>query len=386
MSKDWTFVYSTKIILGSTALSSVGNEMAKLNIKKLLIVIDPFLKNSTTEEKIQASLEASGISYTMFYVKPGDPTVQQVEEATKVYKENFCEATLGCGGGASLDTAKGAVILLTNPGPLSQYEGADKIPNAMPPIFEVPTTAGTGAEVSQSAILSDGSRKMSIRSIMLTPKAAFLDSEVVSTVPRNVAIGSGLDTLAHNVESFVSIWASPMSEIYSAEGIRLVGKSLRQYVANPFNEEAARDMQLSALLGAAAFTNSRVGIPHGLGTALGGFYHLPHGLACGISLPACMEFSWIANPAKYRRIGELLGVKNDGLSDSDACKNTVNAVVQLIHDLGIKCALVEHGVKPEDTGAIAEEIMRAGYPATDPRKTTLDDIKQIVTRAMYYDV
>ena len=178
-----------------------------------------------------------------------------------------------------MDSGKAAAILATNIGPISQYEGAEKIPNHPLPIFAIPTTAGTGSEVSQSSILADGNVKRSIRSVWAAPKIAFLDPTVVETVPRKVAASAGLDALAHNLESYVSRWASPMTEALGEKGLKLIGESIFQYVANPKNHEAAQKMQMAAMLGAASFANSRVGLHHAFGMALGGVVQLPHGLA-----------------------------------------------------------------------------------------------------------
>lgn len=385
MSSQYTFYYSTKIVSGPAALDAIGEEVAAFGLKKALIVTDKMIAKTETMERIIASLKAAGIVHAVFSdVKP-DPTVASVEVAEKLRRQHACDCVIGVGGGSVLDAAKGTAILGTNTGPISRYEGANKVPNAPYPIFAVPTTAGTGSDVSQSSILSDGPVKRSIRSTMVAPKIAFLDPLAVSTVPKSVAISSGLDALAHNIESYLSLWASPVSECLSRYGIKLAAQNLRPYVANPKNAEAASNMQLSALLGAAAFANSRVGLPHALGMALGGVVHMPHGLACGLALAPCMEYSWIGNPVKYRAIAELLGTNTAGLTDKEAAQAAIDAVVELIHSLDTRIALSAHGVTGEHLEPLAAEMIRPGLHLTDPRAATLNDAQSIIVRAMNYD-
>ena len=385
MNGQFTFFYATKIVSGPGAVETIGDELKICGVKKTLIVTDKVIAKTETMAKAKASLANVGIDLTVFEGVEPDPTVTVVEAAAGFLKQNACDSVVGIGGGSSLDAAKGAAMLATNAGPISQYEGANKISNAPCPIFAVPTTAGSGSEVSQSSILTDGPIKRSIRSTMAAPKIAFLDPLAVSTVPKSVAVSSGLDALAHNIESFLSLWASPVSECLSMFGIKLAAENLRPYVANPQNLEAAGKMQLSALLGAAAFANSRVGLPHALGMALGGVMHMPHGLACGLALAPCMEYSWIGNPGKYRVIAELMGLNHGGLTEKAAAEAAIAAVTELIHSLDTRIALSAHGVKEEHIEPLASEMIRAGLQLTDPRQSTLNDARAIVGRAMNYD-
>ena len=385
MNSQYAFYYSTKIVSGQSALEAIGEEIKVYGLKKALIITDRVIAKTVTMERVKASLCASGIGYALFEDVEPDPTVISVEAANELLKQECCDCVVGVGGGSALDAAKGAAILGTNDAPISQYEGANKIPNAPHPIFAVPTTAGTGSEVSQSSILSDGPVKRSIRSTMAAPKVAFLDPLAVATVPKSVAISSGLDALAHNIESYLSLWASPVSECLSMYGIRLAAENLRPYVANPQNVDAASNMQLSALLGAAAFANSRVGLPHALGMALGGVLHIPHGLGCGLALAPCMEYSWVGNPGKYRTIAGLMGRNTAGLTDKEAAEAAIGAVVELIHSLDTKIALSAHGVTVEHFELLAAEMIRPGLHLTDPRKAVLDDARAIIVRAMHYD-
>ena len=386
MKAQYTFFYTTKIVSGPEALDLIGDELKISGVKKTLIVTDKVMAGSETMAKAKASLAGAGNDFAVFEEVEPDPSVATVEAAAELLRLSACDSVMGLGGGSALDAAKGAAILGANDGPISQYEGANKIPNPPCPIFAVPTTAGTGSEVSQSSILADGPVKRSIRSTMAAPRIAFLDPLAVSTVPAAVAVSSGLDALAHNIESYLSLWASPVSECLSKHGIKLAAENLRPYMANPRNQEAAGNMQLSALLGAAAFANSRVGLPHALGMALGGLLHLPHGLACGLALAPCMEYSWIGNPGKYRTIAELMGVNTRGLTEKGAANAAVKAVVELIHSLDTVIALRAHGVKDEHLGPLAEEMIRAGLQLTDPRQSTLDDARAIIGRAMNYDL
>lgn len=383
---NYVFNFSTRIVSGAGAINKVGEEVKKFGAKNLLIATDPFLMQSKIIDVVTASLAQEGVEYVLFPQVQPDPSVECVQDACTVLLNNNCNAVLGLGGGSAIDVAKGAAILATNPGPIAQYEGADKIPNCPLPIFAIPTTAGTGSEVSQTSVLSDGEAKRSIRSVMATPKVAFLDPMVLETVPRKVAISSGLDALAHNIESYVSLWASPMTECLSEFGIKLAAENLRQHIANPKNAEAANNMQLSAMLGAAAFVNSRVGLPHALGMALGGVVHIPHGLGCGLGLAPCIEYSWIANPKKYKRIAELMGENVAGLSDEEGAQRVVPALKKLFESLDTPMALSAYGVKEEHLEALAAEMIRPGLHLTDPRQADVNDARAILAKAMNYNM
>jgi len=386
MPNEFTFYYSTKVMSGNGVLKAIGSEIKAHACQKALIITDQVIAKSEALQIIRDSLEQAGVEYNVYAEVEPDPTVESIEAACAILQEHRCDCVIGLGGGSPMDAAKGAAIRATNAAPISQYEGANKIPNAPLPVFAVPTTAGTGSEVSQSSILTDGPVKRSIRSAMAAPKIAFLDPSCVATVPPSVAVSAGLDALAHNMESYLSLWSSPMSECFSATGIRLVAQNLRQYVANPKNLVAAGNMQLAALLGAASFLNSRVGLPHALGMALGGVIHIPHGLACGLALAPCMEYSWIGNPKKYRDIAEFMGENTAGMSDKVAAEAAIRAVVELIHSLDTQIALSCYGVGDEHVEPLAQEMIRAGLQLTDPRTSTVEDAKAIVSNAMHYDL
>lgn len=381
---NWTFIMSTKIVSGVNVIDAVGEELSLSGIKSILVVTDEAMMETEVIARVIKSLKTANINNVIFPQVQPDPTVKCAEDAYKVLSGNNCEAVIGVGGGSAIDVAKATAILATNPGPISQYEGANKIPTPPLPIYAVPTTAGTGSEVSQSSILADGPLKKSIRSIWAAPKAAFLDPTVVSTVPLKVAISSGLDALAHNLEAYVSRWASPMTECLNEKGLRLIGESIRQYLGNPENFEAASKMQLAAMLGAAAFANCRVGTPHALGMALGGAVHIAHGLGCGLALAPCIEFSWVANPIKYRKIAEFLGVRIEELSDVSAVKALIRYIVELEESFGVAPDLRSYGVTEEHIDILAEDMIRGGQQLTDPRSLSLEDAKAIVRRALDY--
>lgn len=386
MNSKWTFVCPTKLISGAGCLGTIGQEVLRNGFKRAMIVTDPVIAKSPMLDTILQSLNAENIDSIVFSQVEPEPTVENVENAVEVLKAHNCECLIALGGGSAMDAAKGAAVLATNTPPIQQYEGADKVPVTPMPLFAVPTTAGTGSEVSQSAVLRDGNAKRSVRSVGLIPRAAFLDPVVVSTVPYGVAVNCALDALAHNLEAYLSRWASPMTEMVNELGLRLIGENLLAYCANPGNLEAAANMQLAAMLGAAGFGNARVGLPHTMGMALGGVAHIPHGLACGISMPVCVKYSWPGNPAKYRRIAELLGVKVEGLNDMEMGQALVKYLYDLIRMLDKDVALSAYGVTDDQAEAIAADMFRQGMHVTDPREITLEGTTALVREAIHFAV
>ena len=275
-----------------------------------------------------------------------------------------------------MDTAKAIGILATNPGPLRDYEGPEKYSTPPLPMIAVPTTAGTGSEVSFGTVLLDKTRnyKMSIRSVMQAPKVAMLDPELLGTLPPYLIAATGMDALCHAIESFLSLWASPLTEALSLEAIRLTGENLRRFFGNSQNLDAAGNMLIASSMAAMAFNSSRVGTIHAMAHPLGGYFGIHHGIACAIILPYVLEYNIIATPDKVAKVAIALGECVDGSNRNEAAYKAVEGVKKLMRDLCIQQSFKDFKISEETVQAMTKDAIKSGMHLTNPRLTKEEDI------------
>jgi alcohol dehydrogenase len=283
-----------------------------------------------------------------------------------------------------MDVAKATAILMTNGGNLDDYEGADKFENDPIPLLAIPTTAGTGSEATPYAVITIAKRnyKMTILSNKLLPKVAILDPMVLTYIPPHVAASTGIDAFIHAFESFINRVASPVTDAYGAEAMRLIGKYIRSFVANRQNMEAAAGMMIASNLAGVAFAIARLGNIHAMAHPLGGFFNVPHGVANAILLPHVAKFNMLADDGKYKRVAAFLGEDVAMMSDRDAAPLAVEVIERLCSDVGIPKTLTEVGVTEDKIPDMARDAMLSGNVLINPRSTTLEDIIALYTAAM----
>lgn len=267
------------VIYGSGASEQVGDECRKLGVNKALIVTDRVLLELGVLDGIKQVLQQSKVQFAIFDAVFTEPTVDFVQEGLKAYQENGCDFLLAVGGGSPIDTAKAIAIMVTNAGSIEDYEGLGKIPEAGVPLIAIPTTAGTGSEVTTVAVIIDTKRdvKMPIGSPFLVPDVAIVDPLLTLTMPRTLTAATGIDALTHAIEAYVSIKAQPMSDIFALSAIELICGNLRQAWANGNNVEAREKTMLGSLQAGIAFSNSSVALVHGMSYPIGVYFHVPHG-------------------------------------------------------------------------------------------------------------
>jgi len=337
-------------------------------------VLDPVLR----------SLKAADVEYAVFDEVQANPSVATAEKGLQLLREQGCGATMGVGGGSSMDTAKAIALWATNPGRLQEYEGADKVKNPCLPNIAVPTTAGTGSEVSAGLVLTDTDRKykMSLRTTYNLPRVGILDPTLMAGLPAHVAAECGMDALTHAVEAYISTWASPITDGIALGAIRLVGENLRSFVARRTIVEAAGNMLWASTMGAMAFVWARLGIAHAMAHPLGGHFNLGHGLANAIVLPHVMRYNLIANPQKFADIAEALGENVTGMMPMTAAETAVKAVERLMADLEITQRLSDYGVKEESIPTLSEDSMNTGMASTSPRTIDVAAMAELYRQAL----
>ncbi|NLY49677.1 MAG: iron-containing alcohol dehydrogenase, partial [Firmicutes bacterium] len=317
------------------------------------------------------------------WVEP-NPSIETVESCYGLYQEPTPDLIIGLGGGSSMDVAKAVAVLATNGGHISDYEGYEKVRVDKRPLVAIPTTAGTGSEVTASTVITDRKRqvKMAIISNKVKPEYALVDPELTLTIPPALTASTGMDALTHAIESYVSKEAIPETQALALHAIRLIGRSIRKAVLYGDDARARDDMMMGSLLAGMAFAISKLGNVHAMAHPLGGIFDVPHGFANAIVLPYVMNFNALAAPELFTDIAQALGGNIHGLSTREAALLAVDLVKELNHDIGIPADLKGFGVNEDALDKLCEDAMISGNIKVNPRRTTVKDIRSLYLQAI----
>ena len=377
------FKIANKLITGPAAIEQLSAELTRLNVQNPLIVTDAILVKSGTVDLALAQL--GGRRYGLFdQVKP-EPEISIVEDCTRAYREGGHDGLIGVGGGSAIDIAKGVAAFASHEGPLAELFGVDLVKRKGPPLIAIPTTAGTGSEVTNVAIFSDkeAQLKKGIVSDYLLPDVALVSPLMTLTCPRSVTAASGVDALVHAIESYLSVNASPITDAIALGAIKLIVRALPKAYANPSNLQAREDMATASLMAGMAFGNAGVGAVHALAYPLGGRFNIAHGVSNALLLPYVMEWNKLACVERMRDIADAMGVRVTHLSDKDAADLAVKAMADLCAAVEIPSGLRSFNVPEDAIPAMAEEASKIErLMRNNPRKLTAADIEKIY-RAAY---
>ena len=381
--KSFTFEMPSRLVFGVGSSQRVGEEMARLGSSRVLVVTDPGLMKTGIPEMITGSLGKAGIAWTIFSDVEPNPSVETVEAAFGLYREHGANGIVAVGGGSSIDTAKAVGVLAVGGGSIRDYEGIGKVKGPLPPLLAVPTTCGTGAEVTHYAVITDKQRKfkMTIGSAFNIPKVAVVDPGLLTNLPAHLVASTGMDALTHAIESYTNLVSHPLSEALNIQAIRMIAQNLRIAVANG-SLSALCELALASTMTGIGFTNTRLGIVHAMSHPVGGHANVPHGVANAILLPHAMEYNLMGNPQKHAEVAAAMGEAVDGLSLMDAAWQSVEAVRNLSRDIGIPEGLRAVGVTDDMLEPMAEDAMKSGNIPLNPRRVTKKDILNIYKRAM----
>ena len=377
MSQAFNFALPTEIIFKLDGLKDLGAFLAGDGVDKVLLVTDPGVARAGLPDYALQTLESGSIQARVFQDVEPNPSVETVKRGAAIGREFQFQAIVALGGGSPMDTGKAIAILATNPGELTDYEGLDKFRADPLPIYAIPTTAGTGSEVTPFAVITDRVKKFKvpIGSQRIMPRKAILDPALITGLPAPVAAATGMDALTHAMEAYISLDASFVSDAFAEKAIQMIGDNLRLFVANRNNLHAAGAMLMASTFAGMAFALARLGVVHAMAHPLGGFFDLPHGTANAILLPHVLQFNSLACPTKFKRMATLLGgePKEVGL---------VEAVEQLNLDIGISHGLSELGVKEEAIGDMATDAMKSINISVNPRQVVLEDLVYLYRQAL----
>ncbi|HEX2988429.1 MAG TPA: iron-containing alcohol dehydrogenase [Chloroflexota bacterium] len=366
------------------ALGQVGESVLRRRAERLFLVTDVGVTQAGWVDRAIPYLEEQGLPWVLWKGATPNPKDLEVEQGAREYIAANCDAILAIGGGSVIDAAKAIAVLVTNGGRIHDYEGIGKITHPLPPMVMVPTTAGSGADVSQFAIITDTTRrvKMVLGSKSLIPDISITDPLLLTTKDPALTAATGMDALTHAVEAYVSIAATPLTDVFALSAIRLVARELRASVASRGNLEAKRGMAMASLQAGAAFSNAILGATHAMAHQLGGMLDLPHGVVDAILLPQVMEFNLISSVGRYADIAAALGESTANLSQPEAANRAIKAVRDLARDIGIPSGLAAVGVDAADIPALSENSMHDVCLATNPRDTGVSDIAELFRRSL----
>lgn len=373
-----------EVIFGLGALSQVGESAARLGIKKAFLVSDQGVMEAGWVDKALAFLKEVGIGYYVWYGLTTNPKDCEVAEGSSHYLSSGCDGIVAVGGGSPIDVAKAIAILATNDGQIKDYEGVNRISSPLPPMVMVSSTGGSGAEVSQFSMIVEKRRqvKMAIISKSLIPDIAIVDPSLLQTKSARLTAATGVDALSHAIEAYVSLAATPLTDVHALASIRLISANLRESVACRTNLEAKSAMAMASLQAGLAFSNAILGATHAMTHQVDGLLDLHHGETNGILLPYIMEFNMISCGEKFANIAAAMGVQTTGLGKWKAAEKGIAAVRRLFRDIGIPERLSELGMKEEHIQTLSLNSLKDACLVTNPRDCSADELEELYRRAL----
>jgi alcohol dehydrogenase class IV len=380
-------VFSTtpRIVMGPGSIKTIGIELKARSAKRVLIVTDKGVIAAGLLKSIEESFKAAKINYAVFDKVEPDPRYEIVADCVEMAKKTRAQLLVGIGGGSPMDITKTAAIMLTNKGPIGAYFGVNLVPKPGLPIILVPTTAGTGSEVTPIAILSDEGEKLKkgIVSPHLYPTISILDAELTLGLPPHVTSATGMDALIHGIEAFTSINATGITDMFNLRAIELIYKNIRIAYAKGDNIEARSAMMEGALLAGIGFANAGVTAVHAFAYPIGAEFHIPHGVANTLMLPHVIRFNVLGNLEKFAQLAKPFGIPTQGLDNLQIVDKVIAAIDRLADDIKVPRHLAEFGVKEKDIPMLAEGALKSTrLLVNNPRNLTLEDAKKIYKAAL----
>ncbi len=388
----YEFYNPVKINAGSEALETIPYELKQMNVSRPILITDKGITNAGLLKILIDSFDDSELVIGVIYDEtPPDSSLKTVNEIAKLYREYKCDSIIALGGGSPMDTAKGVNIIISeNDDDLRKFMGADRLKAVQQPFIAIPTTSGTGSEVTLVAVINDVENqvKMPFTSNLLLPKIAIIDPRMTLSLPARITAATGMDALTHAVEAYTCLQKNPMSDAYAIAAIKLVQENLIKVVEKGDDKQARFAMANASTMAGIAFSNSMVGAVHAIGHACGAIAHVHHGNAMAILLPYVMKFNMDMLENLYAELllpiaGEKIFTKT---KTADRAMKTVETILLMNHSLNKLCGmpvkLSEAGVKEEQIEQIAKTAMNDGAMLPNPKELNKEDIIKILNEAM----
>lgn len=378
------------VFYGRNALTQLG-EQALLLGKKALLVSDRVMEKIGTVERCQQYLTESGVSFVSYLDVNSEPTDIYVDEALRLFTENQCDLVIAVGGGSCIDTAKAVSVVAANGGYIGDYMGG-KTPIAKDPIplIAIPTTSGTGSEVTSVTVIANTKEdiKMMIRHPKFIPSTAIVDPSLTLSIPPHVTAATGVDALCHAIEAFISRLAQPMTDVLALSAIELIVKNILAVYQDGNNLDARENMALASMQAGAAFPNSSVTLVHGMSRPIGALFHVPHGVSNAMLLPAVLEFTKESAVDRLAVIGGIIRPDLKGLSNEELADITILEIKKLCQELNIpnmKTWGIEKDKFDQVVAKMATDALASGSPGNNPRVPTHEEIIKLYNICYDYD-
>jgi alcohol dehydrogenase class IV len=367
------------LAIGGGALAELPGVMAQLGLAKPLVVTDPFIRGCGILDRATALLDRARIGVQVFADTVPDPTTAVIEEGARIVENGDFDSLVAIGGGSSIDTAKGVSVLGANGGRMRDYKVPQEIPKTGLPVIAIPTTAGTGSEVTRFTVVTDTEtdEKMLIAGLACCPLAAIVDYELTLSMPYRLTADTGIDSLTHAIEAYVSRRANPYTDGLAKQAMALIARHIRAACAEPGNRAAREAMMLGATTAGMAFSNASVALVHGMSRPIGAFFHVPHGLSNAMLLPEITAFSARAALDRYADCARAMGVADAEEGSQGAAARLLDELRQLNRDLKVPSPRqygIDHDRYEELLPVMASQALASGSPANNPRVPSADEI------------
>ncbi|MBI5950677.1 MAG: iron-containing alcohol dehydrogenase [Chloroflexi bacterium] len=369
-----------EFVFGAGARHLAGRYARNFGARKVFVVSDPGVIQAGWTDQVTRSLDAQNLPYTVFSQVTSNPRAEEVMAGVQAYQNERCNVIVAVGGGSPMDCAKGIGIASANKRHVLQFEGVDQVPVPGPPLICIPTTAGSSADVSQFAIITDLERKVKIAIVSKTvvPDVALIDPVTTTTMDAELTACTGMDALAHAIESFVSNAHSPITDLHAMEAIRLVADNLLAVIAKPEDVGLRSQMMLGSLYAGLAFSNASLGAVHAMAHSLGGFLDFPHGKTNAILLEHVIGFNFDTVIDRYVRIGQAMGLD---LKRGGERETLLEAIRRLGQAVGVDQTLGQIGLLRSDIPQLSRKAMQDACMVTNPRRPTQQEVEAIYESA-----
>ena len=379
------FPIPTDIHFGYGVLAKLPECVLSLGARRIFLITDPGIRVAGILQTVLNLLAGAQIGCEVYEGVKQDSGTKLIAEAAERLRSSKADVVIGLGGGSSLDTAKAVATLLTNPGTILDYTGLHRVKNRLPPVIAIPTTAGTGSEVSLWSVFTNDETglKVALGSVYVYPVIALCDPELTLDLPPLMTAATGMDALAHGIECYTSNACQPISAALAWNAIELIGRHLRNAVVKGRNRESRYAVLLASLMAGMAMNPTRLGLAHALAMPLGSWdLRVPHGIAIAVTLPRVMKFNCVAAPEPYALVARALGESVDRLPPADSAQRAVTAVEKLASDIQIPKGLAEYGVRPSHIPRVIDEAMKSGNVAVNPRPTSKEQLTAVLEQSL----
>ncbi|NYI46099.1 alcohol dehydrogenase class IV [Nocardioides aromaticivorans] len=376
--------HAPEVVFGTGSLSEAGFAAARLGARRPLVVTDPGIIAAGWVDELLGHLREAGLRPVVWSQVTPNPRDHEVRAAFAHYLEWECDVIIGIGGGSCADAAKGVAVLSGNGGDILDYRGVDRMTQPIPPLLIIPSTSGTGADVSQFCIVTDTARsvKVTIMGRALVPDISITDPRLLVTMPDLLNAATGLDALTHGIEAFVSLAHNPLADTHALNAVGLVCGHLRSTITDPLETEHRRKMAQASLQAGLAFSNAILGATHAMSHQVGGLLDAPHGVVNGVLLPHVIRYNARATPDRFVALAAAAGLDVAGMPGEEAADLLADHVRRLADDVGVPRGLRELGVTEADVPRLADTTLDDACLTTNPRAATLHDVEKLFLEAL----